>query len=214
MILRKLKIITTANLVFICSSQTFAVDSLPGVELWLPKSYQKHYLKLIEAAKKIQREPECWKLLDGRLREAKSTLDAPVFYFRCRDDARKSFSYEVDMNTMEIFNIHLARQRLIEEKEAQKQAELEAKALIVQKKKEKSYWKLCHKAIKQKISSFNQAKIISELPPEALSLDDDTIQFKVDVNGLSLSKKVLRYSARCNISDPESIDVKIKRRKK
>ena len=214
--LKKLIIITTAGIVVMASNQAYAIDSLPGVDLWLPKSYQTHYLKLVEAAKKIQREPECWQLLNGRLNEGKSTLDDPIFYFRCRDNNRKSFSYEVDMKTMDIFSAHLERQRLLAKKEAKKQAEidakLEAEALDAKKKQENTYWKLCRKAIEQKISSFNDAKIITQEQPQGRSVDDETIQFKVDVDSLSLMNKVLRYSARCNISDPDTIDVKLKRR--
>lgn len=211
--LQTLKTITASSGLWLIASQTLAIDSLPGVNLWLPKSYQEHYVKLIEAAKKIQREPECWKLLDGRLLESQSSPEAPVFYFRCRDADRKSFSYEVDMKTMGVFNHHLERQRLLAEKEAKKQALLAAQLMEENKYKETSYWKLCREAIEQKISSFNEAKITSEEQRQIETVDEDTMQFTVNVDSLSLTNKALRYTASCRITDPESIDVEIKRRK-
>lgn len=112
---------------------------------------------------------------------------------------------------MDIVNLNLERQRLIAQREAMLEAKAEASG--ENKKQETANWILCREAIEQKISSFNEAQIIDKQQPKGHRLDKDTMQFKVNVDALSLTNKVLRYSARCNISKPETIDVKIKRRK-
>ena len=203
---RKSSTVVAFGLALASISPTFAADSLPGVELWLPKSYQTHYLTLVEAAKKIQREPECWQLLNGRLHESKSTPNSPIFYFRCRDSDRKSFAYTVDADTMTVFNLDAERKRLAQEKAAQK-------ADDAFKQKEKPFWEFCHHAIKEEMSGFNEAKIISDLPPAGKALDNEAIEFKVDVNSLSFTQKVLRYTAYCTIKAENDLNVEIKRRK-
>jgi len=225
MILQKYSILLSVGLISVCPTTVLATDSLPNVDLWLPKSYQKHYIKLVEVAKKIQDQPDCSQLLSGRLKESRSTLENPVFYFRCRDDARKSFSYDVELNTMAISSIYVDRKReqeILRKKQeaeeqirlAQEQARLAEEALDAEKQKEKSFWKICHRAIKDKISGYNEATIVSDLPPKAHALDADTTQYKVNFDSVSFTQKVLRFSVRCNISSPEEVDVKIKRRKK
>lgn len=188
-------------------------DRFPGVDLWMPTSYQYHYLALLDAAEKVKVEPYCDEMISGRLLESKSTKDHPIFYFRCRTAERKLFSLHVDGKTMEIKNTYLEKQR---EKEVRAKAAAEKKeAERVQaiREAQKQYWGVCRKQLKKRLKLFNGVNIVSALPPEPEYLSEEELLYSIDFDALNPAKKALHYRANCKIKGIEDFSVKLKVRR-
>jgi hypothetical protein len=102
-----------------------ASEHFEGVDLWLPTAYKKQYSTLLDAAEKAKNDRYCFQLLSGGILEAKSTINHMRFNFRCRAEDRKTFSIQVDGNTLAVTNAY-----------AEKQQKIEAAALVEEERKQ------------------------------------------------------------------------------
>lgn len=200
-----------------------AKTSLDGVDLWLPLTYQNHYLSLTEAAKKAQSDQFCKQLLSGRLDESKSTNSHLHFYFRCKAEDKTTFSIEVFGPKLTLENSYGERQQqLIAEQQAKveqekreqekllaiRQAE-DAKAL---REKQSQYWGICRDALKERLRYFSRVTILSEVPPEP-SANELELTYVIDFDAVSPTQKTLHFRITCKIDDLESFSVDVGPRK-
>lgn len=65
-------------------------------QLWLPKSYFRHLPRLYDAARLVEASPRCAELLEGTSHLGRTTLEHPVFTFKCRNASGETFSLMVD----------------------------------------------------------------------------------------------------------------------
>jgi hypothetical protein len=200
-----------------------ASERFKDVDLWLPKTYQNQYVKLLDAADKAKADPYCHKLLSGRLMESKSTLDHLVFHFRCRAENKRSFSIRVDSKTLAVTNEYGEKQRAIEAAkraeeeriEAEKAAEtvrLEQEELEALREEQSHYWKICRTEMKKRLKLFEGIEILSKIPPEPV-IDGRVFKYIVDFDAQSQSKRKIHFRIFCEIKGLEEYKVFVKARK-
>ena len=111
-------------LLLLVLSMTATSSSLQD-KLWLPVSYQAHFVRLFESAEKVIDLDECYQFLSGTLDEKRSTRGSLVFSFRCRDSERNIFTVLVNASNLKVTKMSdiwlESRER---EKEAEKQRKL------------------------------------------------------------------------------------------
>jgi len=219
-----------------------ASERFKGVDLWLPTTYQKQYSTLLDAAEKAKNDPYCFQLLSGRVLEEQSTLDNLQFNFRCRTEDRKTFSIQVDGNSLAMTNTYGDQQRKIEaeplaealraktvktkeeaeaeriEEEARLLAELEAAAQLAEDvaarhREQSQYWTICRKIMRKKLRTFDEVTILTESLPEP-TVQADQFTYTVLFDAINPSKKPLHFQIICTISALDYYNVDIKPRKK
>ncbi|MBX2808725.1 MAG: hypothetical protein KTR20_08855 [Cellvibrionaceae bacterium] len=187
-------------------------ERFSGVDLWVPTAYQYQFLKLLDAAEKAQAADYCHQLLSGRVLEARSTPEHPIFYFRCRTEERKVFSINVDGITMAVTNTYLERQR---EKQAKMEAEAQQREmarLAALRDEQKQYWGICRAAIKKRLSLFKGVDILTPVPPAPEIKNETHLRFILAFDALNPVNKALHYKAICDIKGLEDYSVRLKRR--
>lgn len=188
-------------------------EPFADVDLWLPKSYQKHYIKMIAAAEKAQAEPECYRLLTGRIVESRSSQEQLYFQFRCRTEDRVTFPVQVDGNSLEVVHSFYDRAQILEAKrkaEAEKLAEAEAAA--ARAAAEARFWKVCKQHIQKRLQAFQGLSVLTEMPPNP-SIEGERHTYSVDFDALSPSRTRLMFTANCTISNLEDYKVDVARRR-
>ena len=178
-----------------------------GVDLWLPKSYQHLYLKLLDAADAAQSDEYCKKLVSGYLLEKKSTNKHPIFEFRCKTQDKKAIKLEVDGLSLAVKNTYMEKVKLMEQQEKERKEQL-------LKEKQKEFWPLCYESIKQRLSYFEGVDIVSSIPPNMDTSNQEKTAFSLSFNAISQAKKPLNYTIRCLVNNEDSsLKLKIKPRK-
>ena len=200
-----------------------ASEKFADVDLWLPKVYQKQYRVLLNAAEKAESDRYCHKLLSGRLIESESTLDHMKFHFRCRTQDSKTFSMQIDGNTLDVVNEYAEKQRIIEEQkkaeearlQAEKDAEvarLEQEELDKLREEQSRYWGICRKSMKKRLKLFEQVEVLTPTPPDPM-IKGRQFTYLVDFNAKSPARKPLYFTISCEISSLEEHAIDVSRRK-
>ncbi len=69
-------------------------------QLWVPKSYLRHLPRLYDAAQQVEDSPGCDEFIEGTTHLGRTTMEHPVFTFKCRNEEGKTFSLMVDGPTL------------------------------------------------------------------------------------------------------------------
>jgi hypothetical protein len=203
--------------------QSHASERHQEVDLWLPKTYQNHFVLLTKAADLVKQDKYCHKLLTGRLMESQSRLDHPVFHFRCRAKNKRSFSVQVDGLTMGLTNEYGEKQRAIEEAKRKEEERLQAiknaeierldkEELEALRQKQSHYWKICRTAMKKRLQRFDKVEIVSAIPPIP-NVDGYLFSYSVDFDAQSQSRLPIYFTINCDIQDLEDYTVSVKSRR-
>ncbi len=140
-------------------------ERFKDVDLWLPIAYLEKWGAFFQAADKAKNDPYCRQLLSGRLSESQSSLDHPIFIFRCRAEDRTIYTIQVDGNTMMVTNAYGDQQRKLEEErlaaEAQRLEE-ERKRLSEEEKRRQEGEEKRRQAEEQRRLAEEQARIEEE----------------------------------------------------
>lgn len=174
--------------------------------LWLPTSYQYHYHQLEIAAEKAAKEPDCFTIISGTVLESASTVEHPVFNFRCRTKERRSFAIQVDGKTLKLTNSIKVRKEKLAQKaiEEQEQAKKDPKIIEARRLEQARYWGICLKELKKKTRLFKGVKVLTELPAKPDIKEDKEFTYTVDFDALSSRNATLRFRIQCVI---EGLDV-------
>lgn len=70
-------------------------------QLWVPKSYLRHLPRLYDAAQLVENSSRCEEFIEGSMALDQSSLEHPVFKFRCRDAEQKTYGLLVDGPSLE-----------------------------------------------------------------------------------------------------------------
>lgn len=70
-------------------------------QLWVPKSHLRHLPRLYDAAQLVEDSSRCHEFLEGSMALDQSSLEHPVFKFRCRDAERRTYGILVDGPSLE-----------------------------------------------------------------------------------------------------------------
>lgn len=70
-------------------------------QLWVPKSYLRHLPRLYDAAQLVENSSRCHQFIEGAMALDHSSLEHPVFQFRCRDSERQTYGILVDGPSLE-----------------------------------------------------------------------------------------------------------------
>lgn len=81
-----------------CPAAAIAVEL---EQLWVPKSYLRHLPRLYDAAQLVENSSRCEEFLEGSMALDQSSLEYPVFKFRCRNAERKTYGLLVDGPSLE-----------------------------------------------------------------------------------------------------------------
>ncbi|ODS23323.1 hypothetical protein AB835_09595 [Candidatus Endobugula sertula] len=183
-----------------------SASPLSKVDLWLPVSYQHHYNQLLKAAKMVQSNPDCYELFKGTLSEHRSSLEHPIFIFRCRTERREIISVLVDGNTFQVTNL---LEKMHRKKEKQKQ---QAREDDIRKKQQeqKKYWKICYQQFKKKTRLFGGLKVLTDLPPVPNISNTGMVRYRINFEAKSLQKKTIRYKAMAKANALDKCEIKIK----
>jgi len=175
-------------------------------KLWLPTSYQYHYHQLEIAAEKVAKEPDCFTILSGTVLESVSTIDHPVFNFRCRTKERRSFAIQVDGKTLKLtHSLKVRQEKLVQEAlNAQEKAKNDPKILEARRLEQARYWGICLKELKKKTRLFKGVKVLTELPAKPDIIEDKEFIYTVDFDALSSRNATLKFRTQCII---EGLDI-------
>lgn len=164
-------------------------------KLWLPVSYQAHFVRLFEAAEKVIGLDECYYFLNGTLDEKRSTKNKPVFLFRCRDAEKQTFAILVDASDLTVTQIRDVWQATRErELQAEKQRKLRQRLADRDR-----YWAVCEAAFKEKTKTFSQVEIKTPFPLKPEITEEGYFIYLIEFQTLSLNKNVLTYLATAEI---------------
>lgn len=164
-------------------------------KLWLPISYQEHFVRLFEAAEKVSDLDDCNRFLSGTLDEKRSSNNDIVFSFRCRDHEREVFSVIVnakDLKVTKMSDIWLEKHE--KEQAAEKQRKLRRRLA-----ERDRYWAVCEETFKDKTKTFNQVEIKTPFPIKPDITDTGNLLYLIEFQTLSLNKNVLAYLATAEI---------------
>ncbi len=189
---------------------SFASERFADVDLWLPKTYQDHYLRLLDAAEKVEKDPYCHRLISGGMIEGRSTQEHMYFHFRCRAEDRKTFSIEVDGKSLEVTNVYKKqkeaekkaeeeRQRLAEEAAKAEADRIEAERLAKLRSEQSRYWKICRKAMRKRLKLFNNIKVLTKGIPDPI-IEGEKFTYIVLFDAENPKKESLHYKVSCDIS--------------
>ncbi len=205
------------------SQSSLASERFADVDLWLPKTYQDHYLRLLDAAEKVEKDPYCHRLLSGGMIEGRSTPEHMYFHFRCRAEDRKTFSIEVDGKTLEMTNVYRKqkeaeqraeeeRQRIAAEAEKAEADRLEAERMAKLRGEQSRYWKICRKAMRKRLKLFDNIKVLTKGIPDPI-IEGEKFTYIVLFDAENPRKESLHYKVTCDISSLTSHKVAVVSRK-
>ena len=190
--------------------------------LWLPTSYQSHYLTLIRAAKLVEDNAEgCVSVIRGELNSRASSKTHPIFRLTCRNEKKRSFAVVIDGVAMEVIDPaypggtvsfpELKRLRALEEQRLIKEAELEAERQELLR--QETLWLACSEKLAERTKSMKERRnLIQGAPPVDLSRES-YIKYTVDFDAKGGSGQILRYRAVCEFDANEKLRLQIRPRK-
>lgn len=204
---------------FVLSWPLLAVDRS---RLWLPSSYKKHFSELRKVAELAEEKaPRCVEVIDGTLSESLSSADKPVFRLICRDENRRSHAMQIDGVTFEVVDLNrpsgrvtfeeLELERIEAEKQAildQQEAERQAELLL-----QKSMWSDCLERLAVKTKNMRALHWLSQDMPEPIVDEDGSTLFTADFDAQDIYAKALRYRGECRYQSLEDVTVKIRPRR-
>jgi len=190
--------------------------------LWLPSSYQNHYLTLIRAAKLVEDNADgCVSVIRGELNSRVSSKAHPIFRLTCRNENKRSFAVVIDGLAMEVIDPsypggtvsfpELKRLRALEEQRLVEEAKLEAERqeLLRQEK----LWLACSDKLAERTKSMKERRNLTEgAPPVDLSRED-YIKYTIDFDAKGGKGRILRYRAVCEFDPSEKLRLQIRPRK-
>ncbi len=204
---------------------TFAalpVQAVVESGLWLPTSYQPHYLKLVQAAKLVEDNAEgCVTVIRGELKSGISTKEHPIFRFVCRNEQKRSFAVVIDPIAMEVIDPaypggtvsfeELAQLRALELKRQEKEAQREAarQELLRQEK----LWLSCEAKLAGRTKLMKAVTMLSDEAPKADLSQEGHVKYVVDFDAKGMQGKHLRYRAQCDFDADEKLKFKIRPRR-
>lgn len=119
-------------LLLCCPAATLSAVELE--QLWVPNTYLRHLPRLYDAAQLVEQSSRCQEFLEGGMALDQSSLEHPVFQFRCRDAQRKTYGLLVDGLSLEKLDdtrpggtISFAQLEQEYQQELERQKELERK---------------------------------------------------------------------------------------
>jgi len=214
----------TAQKFLIASLLFFHLNAFAVVEsgLWLPSSYQNHYLTLIRAAKLVEDNADgCVSVIRGELNSRVSSKAHPIFRLTCRNEKKRSFAVVIDGIAMEVIDPsypggtvsfpELKRLRALEEQRLAKEAELETERqeLLRQEK----LWLACSDKLTERTKSMKERRNLTEgAPPVDLSREG-YIKYTIDFDAKGGKGRQLRYRAVCEFDPSEKLRLQIRPRK-
>lgn len=200
--------VSTLTLMAFCHS----VLGLDTSRLWLPQSYQKHYLDLVRAAHVAEALERCQTVLEGTLDREHTQNGHPFYRILCRQENGLSYNEMVDGVSFETLTTRVQetemsdadKERLREQQKAQEEAE-------IARRKAKN-WALCKVHIERRTNMMIDMVMLNEGEPEPTSFTDTEVSFVVDFDAKSMWGKSLHYQATCSISPGEVVDVSLSKR--
>lgn len=187
-----------------------SVESFDESRLWLPITYQTHYLKLKEAAASAESLERCEEIMSGTMDRDRSSRNHPIFRITCRQPNGQSYNEMVDGLSFETLTTsretkykltaeELAQQKLAEEQ--RKQAE-----------KEKTAWSTCAGELVQRIKGMNNIRWLNKEAPEPVSQMDGELEFIIDFDAEAYGGEALHYRSTCHFRSPLDFNLKIGKR--
>ncbi len=165
-------------------------------QLWLPKSYYRHLPRLYDAARLVEKSPGCAELIEGTSHLGRTTLEHPVFTFKCRNESGQTFSFMVDGPSVmkvddtrpgglvsfeqlqEEYEQAQARERERERKAAEL-AQLEQQAAETERERQQwlqwwddefarreAFWAECVEALEQRVGGMQALEWLTRTRPE------------------------------------------------
>lgn len=187
-----------------------SAESFDESRLWLPITYQTHYLKLKEAAASAESLERCEEILSGTLDRDQSSRNHPIFRITCRQPDGQTYNEMVDGLSFETLTTsreakykpteeELAQQKLAEER--RKQAEKERTALSA-----------CEGELRQRVKGMKNIRWLDEEAPEPASRTDGELVFIIDFDAEAYGGEALRYRSTCNFRSQNDFNLKIGKR--
>lgn len=177
-------------------------ENLYSSRLWLPIAYEKHYTRLLDAAKKLDGYDQCHQLIDGKLSESRSSKNKPVFVFRCRNEQRKMYLYYIDAKQLHITSQQDKWKKSDEEREQQ-----QLRQLLADRDK---YWKICEVELDKIWKNFNQPEAVGRIPPRPDITSEKQLLYEVEFTTLSPRNTRLSYLATAIVGESKVCNVDIK----
>lgn len=190
-----------------------SAQALDQERLWLPQSYHKYHLNLLQAAQAAQALPRCQTVLEGTIDREQSQPNQPLFRILCRQKDGRSYNEMVDGLTFATLTTPLVVEAELTEQEReklrrQKQAR-EAEALKLRKE---DAWRRCREKIQHRTRLMIDLKVLTQQQPEPVAMDEHSMEFAVDFDAKDMVGDALNYRANCRVDKEGSAQVTLVKR--
>lgn len=196
----------------------FAVSAfaLDEERLWLPQSYQKHYLKLKDAALAAESLNRCVTVLDGTIDLQQSSDVHPIFRIRCRQQNGRTYNEMVDGLTNET----LTTSKSVDAGPSEEELRLleEQRRLEYRRASVAHMQKLCYQRFLDKSGLMLNARGPQpENMPEPYSYENEGSEdaralFSFDFEAQDAAGVPLKFTAHCEAGEQAVINMEFGRR--
>lgn len=181
----------------------FNADALDDSRLWLPKSYRSHYVALVNAALAAEATNRCVTVLEGTIDLTLSSQEKAVFRILCRQESGVSYNEIVDGDSYETLTTPTQSDSYWSE-----DARLEREMQV----RKKEFWSRCDAMLKVRTRLMNDLQWVSEVPSPPVTISETSAEYLVDFDAKTPEGTILKYRARCSVSDSQDAQVEITRR--
>lgn len=189
---------------------SLSAEAFDENRLWLPITYQTHYLRLKEAAASAESLERCEEMLSGTLDRDRSSRDHPVFRITCRQPDGQTYNEMVDGLSFETLTTSReTKYKLTDEELAQKKLAEERRQ---QAEKEKSALLVCKDKLQQRVRGMKNIRWLNKGAPEPVSGTDDELVYIIDFDAEAYGGEALHYRSTCHFRSLADFHLKIGKR--
>ncbi len=193
-----------------CFLFSFSAAAFDESRLWLPVTYQTHYLKLKEAAASAESLERCEEVVSGTLDRDRSRDSHPVFRITCRQPDGRTYNEMVDGLSFETMTTPRgAKYKLTKEELVQQRLEEERRK---QAKKEKMALQVCEDQLRQRIKLMENPRRLGEDNSEPVSRTKEELVYVIDFDAETLNGEALHYRATCRFGSATDYELHIGKR--
>lgn len=187
--------------------------ALDESRLWLPVTYQTHYLQLIQAAAAADEVDRCVTLLEGTIDTEQSVPGHPIYRILCRQENGQSYNEMVDGLTYETLTTPKVVPVVMSADERERRRLKEEARLQEERQRHKhSLWLACQQALLERTALMANLKWLSDKEPEPITFDGTDAVYRVDFDAEDVWGKALYYRAVCTAT-PDNVELNLGKRR-